>query len=502
MNRRLEKLKRELNIEIPDLTISTDTVKDRVCLSIRSDLRERKQYMKYRVLKTVLVTAALIAALATTAFAVSPAGQAAINSIITYFQNDKATEMTSMEELCKYNAEIGTSITKDGYTLTLDNVAADDNFIHVFYTIKSDSVPFYEGDDIDAAIYSDAVNAQMSTVCAIDGGLAGIGNHNTSDGYFVDNYTYKAAEKYNVAGKEIPDNFKVELFGEMMGKGDDDYESSVICKLYSSDSSTVITDEEKASIWYVSADIDKSKVRVNSVVKELNTKLPWSVATIKRVVFSPFGNQLVVTTPASAGEDAMLCVDGFALFDENDTCLDILNTDLSGNADGSSTNSLEFLKADINTKQLKFVPIKTNDNAGDQNAPTLPIGQYPLTYQVNNYGSVIVTDIRISDGLIEIDYYTDGFVLYDPGFRLFDDEGNDAEPGGKLGCTLYTDVHHETNSYTARYVYQKYSDDGKPLPMDAEGKAENLRNKFTHLGVWEQMYVELDFDNAVTVDLK
>ena len=120
----------------------------------------------------------------------------------------------------------------------------------------------------------------------------------------------------------------------------------------------------------------------------------------------------------------------------------------------------------------------------------------------SGYGSVVVTDVRFSDGVIAIDYYKDGFILYDPGFQLTNDAGENAEPGGKLGCVLYTDVHHETNSYTARYVYDAFDEDGNRIPADESVSAEALKANFTTLGVCDNNDVTLDFDNMVVVDLK
>ncbi len=466
----------------------------------RIEVKEMKKSTIKHTGKVALIAAALVAALSISAFAMTPTGQEAINSILAYFQNDNATKMTSLEELAKYNEEIGASFSKDGYTLTLDNVAADDNFIHVFYTVKSDSVPLYNGDAPDTALYCDAMNVRMDTQCVINGDLAGFGtNNNTRDGYFADAYTYKAAEKYNIASLNIPDNFKVELFMECSHKNEKET-SIAFNKLYR-DKYLEITDEDKAAIWYVSADIDKSKVKVDSVTREINAKLPWSGVTVEKAVFSPFGSQLVVSTAPGSNEDIALSSNMMAVFDENGKALDILNTDLSGNTDGSSINSLEILKADKNTKQLKFVPLVFNE-PGNSGVITRPTGQYPITYKVSNYGNVVVTDIRIESGKIEIDYYKDGYVLYDPGFNLLDDNGNNVEPGGKLGCVLYTDVHYDTNSYTARFEYDKLDDEGNPVPPDESVSAEALRKSFTTLGVVEQMYVELDTDSAVTVNLK
>lgn len=472
-----------------------DALKKRI--EDRIEVREMKKASIKHTGRIILV-AAIVMAMATTVFAMSPAGQETINSIIAYFQNDKATEISSLEDLEKYNEEIGASVTKDGYTLTLDNVAADDNFIHVFYTITSDNTPFYA---VEGA-WGDLGFPQMDISVVINGQLAGCAtNHNSHDGYFVDEHTYKVVEKYNIATLDIPDNFKVELFGDVIIKGyTPEDEPRVSAKLYRQGYES-ITDEDRASVWYVCADIDKSSVKVETVTREINAELPWLDAKVEKAVLSPFGNQLVIMTEPSGNPDVVARVDSFALFDENGTALDLLNTDLQGSIDGSSRNSIEFLKADRDTKQLKFVPLKFNEH-GDADTPKQKIGTYPLKYKVSDYGSVVVTDVRITDGEIAIDYYKDGFVMYDPGFVLMDNNGNNAEPGGKLGCVLYTDTHYNTNSYTARYVYDAYDENGQKIPPDEGVSAQSLRNSFTTLGVCEQKYVRLDFDKAVTVDLK
>ena len=120
---------------------------------------------------------------------------------------------------------------------------------------------------------------------------------------------------------------------------------------------------------------------------------------------------------------------------------------------------------------------------------------------MSDYGSVVVTGVRFKDGEVAIDYYKDGYVLYDPGFVLENDSGETAVPGGKLGCVRYTDVHYETNSYTARYVYDAYDENGEKIPADESVSAEKLKENLTTLGIFENSYIALDYDNAVTVEI-
>lgn len=480
--------KRE-NIFCADMKIDPENIKKRVNDILDADLNERKMYMKGKIIKIIGTAAAAAAVFSMTAFAMSPGGQEAIENIISYFQNDKAEQITDIEELNKYNEEIGVSDSNLGYTLTLDNVAVDDNFIHLFTTLRSDDKPFYEGDTADIG---NMAAIGIDDGWWINGEILGTGNHHEYDGYFADNYTYKEVRKYNISTMDISDTFKLECVMEKYNddpkfvKWDEDLKN--------------ITEDDKKDVIYISADIDKSKVKVDSVVKEVNKYLPWADSELEKVIFSPFGNQLVIKSKPS---ENVAPIDCFALYDENGVSLDVLNTGLSMSEQQEYRNSFEFLKADKNTKQLKLIPWKSEDitdyeKAEKENYETKQkIGNYPLIYETSEYGKVVVTDIRFSDGNIQIDYYKDGFVMYDPGFMVMDDNGDNV--GGKFESVLYIHTHHDTNSYTAEYRFD-YNKKGEPIKAEERIPAQKLREQFTTLGVYKN-HLQLDYDNAVTVDL-
>lgn len=482
-----------------DAVFSKITADETIKEKVMQKMNNPHARCKYRYIKPYAATAAVLAAIvcATTVFAASPAGQ----RMIAYFQSEKAVEISSLTELSKYNEQVGVSSTNLGYTLTLDNLAADDNFLHVFYTLKyNDGKLFEEG----------AESNNLWFQCRINGRLVGFGNHNEWEGYMVDDCTYKGMMKLNVASMDIPEIFKLEMYAEPDYKKDiSAFEGDYLFR-----NDLALTDNDISKLVYVSTTAKKANVETNALTKVINKKfsLPYyddhgnqktGEAEILKAVFSPFGNQLVITDDCE-GFGAMR-VAGWALFDENGQSLDILNTDLSGSIAGQkTTNSLEFLKANANTKQLKLVP--TKDVPADSNRQadflTQEIGTYPMTFKVNDYGSIVVTDIRISNGEINIDYYKDGFSFFDPCFHILDKDGNNAEPGGKLGCTLYTRVHHDTNSYTAQYKYDAYDENGHKIPADESVSKENLEKTFTVLGIYANNPFTLDFDNAIDINLK
>lgn len=122
MNKHLAKLQKELDISDTHNMPSTDIILKNVNNKINVSPEERKIYMKRKYLKITSIAAVICALAVTTAFAAdSISGK--IGEIISYFQNDNAVEMTSLEQLANFNDSIGKSISKDGYTLTLDNVS-------------------------------------------------------------------------------------------------------------------------------------------------------------------------------------------------------------------------------------------------------------------------------------------------------------------------------------------------------------------------------------------
>lgn len=101
---------------------------------------ERDILVKHKKIKIILAAAVLIASGFATVFAGG--------GLISYFMSDKAVEVTDIDELEKHNENIDISVSKDGYVLTLDNLAIDDNFLHVFYTITSLEGELWENENI------------------------------------------------------------------------------------------------------------------------------------------------------------------------------------------------------------------------------------------------------------------------------------------------------------------------------------------------------------------
>ncbi len=476
---------------LEDMTISTlrvDTKKitDIVMCRLHAEPQERSILMKRKRQRTILL-AAVIGTLAFTTVFASAAFREKIGEIISYFQSEEAVEISNIEQLAAWNHSVGKSISKDGYTLSLDNVAADDNFVHVFYTLQAEN-----------ALYNSSTGEpNVWVMCLLNGAGADMDNHNTYAGYQVNEHTLKFAAKYNIAGLELSDNFQLELIGLPYDEQKSNIQqmNHISTKVYAGET---LTAEELEQILYMNAEIDKSAVKINTVSKELNIPLWGNETTLTKFIYSPFGSQLVASTKSDSDPETMIGPEQFAVFDEHGNSLDILNNDFVLKKDGVSNNAYELLRVTPQIKQLHLVPFVFTERHESPEIVKNTVENFPLELEVSEYGKVVVTGISFRDGEIAVDYYKDGFTAAEPAFIFYDGSGEPVELGGKLNCTKYVDVHYETNSYTARYVYASAENENAAMPT--EFRAPALEQQLQQIGVFGEN-IKLDFDKKVTVNL-
>lgn len=476
---------RELNEAFSRITPKKD-LEDKIlqCLEDEKMKPVKKRY------KGMIALAACIAAVGITgAYAASPDFQEAVRSAISYFASNKASEISNRDALEMYNSAVGVSSEKNGYKLTVDNIATDDNFLHVFYTITSKQPVFSDNREIALPFFD----------YRADGNLLMYGaNHNNADEYYVyDEYTIKGVSKLNISMYDLPERFTFEMYTGM-SKMESVYDQlSDFCdgyfddKDYIYDSQLNLTQEDIEHLWYVGTIVDKSSIKTKSVIKNTDVNLAWRNcnAIVEKVILSPFGNQLVIKTD---GEPLMY----FALFDDNGNSLDVLNTDLSFSDDGS-VNSYEFLKAGLDTKAITIVPIKHKERNENSEEIENKVGTYPITMKTNDSGSIVITDIRNSGSRIEVDYYKDGFSLFDPALMLKDAEGNDI----CAKALLETKVNHKNNTYTASYLFDKQDANGRYIYED-ESKVAELYSKIASISTFRDNGISLDFDNGVRIEIQ
>lgn len=242
---------------------------------------------------------------------------------------------------------------------------------------------------------------------------------------------------------------------------------------------TAIEAGDKSNMLCLSTEIDKSKASSESITKAVN-KPAGEFGTLEKIIFSPFGNQLILRSDKSDN----LAVNLFAVCDDDGNYIDVLNDDFLGaDENGMLTHSVEFA-GDSDMTELTLIPLINNqipiydwDKYIDN-----PIGTYPIEYAVSDYGKVIVNGISINGSRVKVEFYTDGYVMQSPIMRLIDNKGNVIESD-----EIYRERNYKENTYVITFELSNTS-------MSYEEAIAGLR-------LFKQN-ITLDNSKAVTVDLK
>ncbi|BCZ47229.1 hypothetical protein psyc5s11_32960 [Clostridium gelidum] len=428
--------------------------------NILANLPENKKY-KRPIIKIALVAALVAAISGTTVMAsTNPAVKNMVNGILSYFNNKSDTRyITDKTSFDKFNKSVGISAEDKGIKLTVDNIATDDNFINIFYTIESQSsIDMFPNDD-EAKIF-DAVLSTPFLQLKINGKEAEPANHSDVDAYFESDKVLKVMRRFNVSQIDLPEEFDLEIS----------------------------TDEifRTKGEWEIKASVDKSDIAVETKTVKPNINKIINLGdykhniTIDKVSISPFGNQIVISEKTS--DDNIF--DTFAIFDDNDTNLDVLNIDMSGNSFGKATNSFEFIKGTINMKYISLVPIKFTES-GNSIIEKVDIQKLPITFKTSNTGSRVVDKIEFDKNVIRIKYHNEGIQFYDPAFLFYDVDGNELDLGTCGGATA---VDRQTGQFTETLTFANKNVDF---------------SKITQIGTFTGVdHMELFKDQAIKINLQ
>lgn len=388
--------------------------------SVLTNLPDRKKLRK-PLTKAALIAALVAAISGTTVFAsTNPAVKSVVSSIISHFDSGKNSRYISDKgNFEKFNKSVGVSTEDKGIKFTVDSIATDDNFINIFYTIESKQPINMFPNDEEAKVFEAFLSTPFLNL-RINGKEAKHSNHNDIDAHFESDKVLKVMRRFNVSQTTLPEQFNLEIS----------------------------TDEifRTKGIWVASARVDKSDVAVETKMVEPNIKKTINIGgykhniTIDKVSISPFGNQIVITE--RTWNDRLFHI--FAIFDDKDNNLDVLNTDMTGNGFGKATNSFEFIKGSTDMKYISLVPIKFTES-GKAAIEKSDINKLPISFKTNNAGSRVVDNIEFDKNVIRIKYHNEGVQLWDPAFLFYDANGNELDLGT---CGTSTAVDRQTGQFT------------------------------------------------------
>ncbi|MBK1812834.1 DUF4179 domain-containing protein [Clostridium sp. YIM B02505] len=416
-----------------------------------------------RPITKVAMIAALVATISgTTVFAsTNPVIRNMVGGIVAYFDSSKDTKYISdKSSFEKFNKAVGVSSVDKDIKFTVNNIATDDNFINVFYTIESkNDIKMFtteqEAKLFGALLYTPFINVN------INGKEIKCSNNNNMDAYFQGDKGLKGMWRVNVSQIDLPNKFNLEIS----------------------------TDEifRTKGKWEVATSVDKSDISIETKTVKPNIQKVIDLGdykpniTIDKVSISPFGNQIVISERTSGDR----LFDTFAIFDDKDNNLDVLNTDMIGSINGKATNSFEFVKGNVDTKYITLIPIKFTEKEADATIEKVDIQKVPISFKTNNAGSRVVDKIEFVKNVIRINYHNEGVQMWDPGFYLYDSKGNEVD----LGQNGYTTaVDRKTGEFTQTLTFENKNVDF---------------SKISKIGTFtEKQDIDLLKDQAIKIDLK
>lgn len=301
---------------------------------------------------------------------------------ISYFSAPKEFRyMSKQAEYEKYNAKVGISCEDNGITITLDNIAVDDNYINVFYTLKSMEPIELRGSEDTPLNWRLRFTAPVFWYKA-DGRYIEPAAQIETDAYLVDQYTMKGMQRFALLD-QLSDNFNLEMY----------------------------TDEvlNTQGRWHIAVNVDKGNVAVESTTVMPNlratVKTGWDGTythhvTVKKVSVSPFGSQIVLS---ERGDNNL---DNFAIRDDQGNYLPVIPAAVHSSHIFKMDNSFEFIPRSRNMKSITLIPIMTD---GHSELKYFDLkNTLPAILPVNELGSYVLESFQMDDEKMVAVLHQDG----------------------------------------------------------------------------------------------
>ncbi len=368
-----------------------------------------------------------------------------VNSILKYFQGNSGQRYSDDAGVYeKYSIGVSKTISDNGVSVSIDNIACDDNFLVLFYTVEGDVEKTFKGRGED--IFPNSLFGQI----IINGKEKSPSNNDryNYDSYLTPDGQLKGIIRADISNDSLPSDLNIDfLINEVCGKkGQWNFKLSISKEAATKDTKVVIINKE-AYIKYPT--------------REHNIK-------IEKVSFTPFGNQILISekyVPVPIGADRITFGD-FALFDDQGNTVDVLPASIIGGGEKSLSveNSFEFIKCNKNSKFLTLVPICYTDNAPEipYNPAGVALEKLPLELKLSNKGSLVIEKVDFSDMDTRVYYTKKGVVTPIIGyFQLVDENGQNISAQARSIADrekgLYVDVLPKLNrneKYKIKYFTQ------------------------------------------------
>ena len=348
-----EKLKARAGQEGSPVPAGLEERMDALLDTLPAEVQPAKKRRAPRLAVCIGVAAAMVVGAAA-----APAVLEMARNAIDYFEQNSGSEYANYQgKYEKYNAAVGMSDTNGDQTLTIDNIAVDDSYLMIFSTLKSETpLELQEGEQVPLSTRVEWTAPNFSV--EINGEALDTSGPIEKEAELVDEYTLTAVQRI-ILKETLPDQFDLLL-----------YDGG--------------TSDIRNSNFQFEMSVDKSAVAVETLTVEPKQDFTVDISTeyqgepihlhyeprIERVSISPFGSTITLS------EAAVDPLTSFVLRDDKGNYLPVLYTGSVGGGIGRSTNSFEFLGADLDTKSVTLIPYL---DEGRSHEVTGSLDSLPLT---------------------------------------------------------------------------------------------------------------------------
>lgn len=414
------------------------------------------QSVKKRRAPRLAVCIGIAAAMVVCAAAAAPAVLEMARNAIDYFQSDRQSAYTALQtEYEQFNAAVGVSQTVDGVTLTIDNIAVDDSYMSIFYTLSSKTPLEQIGTESEPESWRAEWTAPTFWA-NVDGEMLDTSGAIDNEAYFVDDYTLKGMHRLALK-QALPDQFDLLLYtgDSISSPSDADFQFALA------------VDKSAVGSLTVEPALDFT-VDYTGTYEDGSTYSVHRTPRIERVSISPLSSTIMLSEQLS-GDD--IPFDGFVLRDDQGNYLPRLPAGISVNTLGRSVNMFEFIGANETTKSVTLIPFKWSYYC-HMVAGTLDA--LPLTDECEN--GLTLESLEVDDGRAVAVFSTRGAisdVSMSGSFSLTDKDGNylpftkfapfdsyvDRETGLIVATLYYPDATEEEVAQIAGVSFAQPDDD-------------------------------------------
>lgn len=434
------------NIEIPD---NIDLF---IKKGLNNAIEDKKRKTVKRPLKVAVIVASISALTITTVFG--------IDSVIKYFKNNKNSRYNYEESIFEtFRSDVNITSQSNGIDFTLDSIATDDNYMNIFFTIKSDKnikelgmieerFNFIGIPTPTIFIDEKQITPSEEDVFILNDCYADI----QKEGKFISDNEMQGMVKYDVSKVDVKDGDNIKIKVDNIFKIDGNWEINTV------------VDKKKADSKTYNYSIDKSgkiKLSYYDLTNEKNVDVEHSI-NIEKVIMSPFANKIVITESANKKVDYFIPnINGkFVLFDDNNKPLDMISGigNVPEEVNKSITTSYEILGLDKDIKSLKLVPIQYDEDTYHKELEPQSIDNLPITFNTSEHGKIIIEDIKIENEKLMLTYYKEGITARQP-ITFHDENGKDLNLGGYAS----TAINRKTGRFTQTYILKNMKEESPKL---------------------------------------